>query len=108
MKASSMQFYLLSLRLLLAEIRAGKMTVIILALILAVSSATIISVFSQRLDSAMLNKSSELLGADLRLQSREKIPQDWYQVAHSLNLTTTTTLEFPSVVLFGDEWHWRP
>ena len=103
MKASSMQFYLLSLRLLLAEIRAGKMTVIILALILAVSSATIISVFSQRLDSAMLNKSSELLGADLRLQSREKIPQDWYQVAHSLNLTTTTTLEFPSVVLLGDE-----
>jgi putative ABC transport system permease protein len=71
MKVNSIQLYLLSLRLLLAEIRAGKMTVIMLALILAVSSATIISVFSQRLDSAMLNKSSELLGADLRLLSRE-------------------------------------
>jgi putative ABC transport system permease protein len=103
MKVNSIQLYLLSLRLLLAEIRAGKMTVIMLALILAVSSATIISVFSQRLDSAMLNKSSELLGADLRLLSREEIPPDWYQQAQDLGLKTTTTLEFPSVVLLGDE-----
>jgi putative ABC transport system permease protein len=103
MKVNSIQLYLLSLRLLLAEIRAGKMTVIMLALILAVSSATIISVFSQRLDSAMLNKSSELLGADLRLLSREEISPDWYQQAQDLGLKTTTTLEFPSVVLLGDE-----
>jgi putative ABC transport system permease protein len=103
MKVNSPQLYFLSLRLLIAEIRAGKMTVIMLALVLAVTSATIISVFSQRLDSAMLNKSSELLGADLRLLSREKIPQSWYQQAQSSGLKTTTTLEFPSVVLFGDE-----
>ncbi|MFT7492295.1 MAG: putative ABC transport system permease protein [Pseudohongiellaceae bacterium] len=103
MKVNSIQLSLLSLRLLLAEIRAGKMTVIMLALILAVSSATIISVFSQRLDSAMLNKSSELLGADLRLLSREEISPDWYQQAQDLGLKTTTTLEFPSVVLLGDE-----
>ena len=94
---------LLSLRLLLAEVKAGKMTVILLALILAVTSATIISVFSQRLDSAMLNKSSELLGADLRILSREEISQDWYQQAHTLGLNTATTLEFPTVVLFGEE-----
>ncbi|MGK0248012.1 MAG: putative ABC transport system permease protein [Oleispira sp.] len=103
MKVNSIQLYLLSLRLLIAEIRAGKMTVIMLALILAVSSATIISVFSQRLDSAMLNKSSELLGADLRLLSREEISPDWYQQAQDLGLKTTTTLEFPSVVLLGEE-----
>jgi putative ABC transport system permease protein len=103
MKVNSIHLYLLSLRLLLAEIRAGKMTVIMLALILAVSSATIISVFSQRLDSAMLNKSSELLGADLRLLSREEISSDWYQQAQDFGLKTTTTLEFPSVVLLGDE-----
>lgn len=98
-----MQRLLLSLRLLIAEVRAGKMTVILLALILAVTSATIISVFSQRLDSAMLNKSSELLGADLRIRSREAIPQDWYQQASDLKLETATTLEFPSVVLLDQE-----
>jgi putative ABC transport system permease protein len=97
------QLLLLSLRLLIAEIRAGKMTVILLALILAVTSATIISVFSQRLDSAMLNKSTELLGADLRIRSREVIPQDWYQQATDLGLKTATTLEFPSVVLLNQE-----
>ena len=94
---------LLSLRLLLAEIRAGKMTVILLALILAVTSATIISVFSQRLDSAMLNKSTELLGADMRLKSREAVSESWYQQAQALGLNTATTLEFPSVVLFNQE-----
>jgi len=94
---------LLSLRLLMAEVRAGKMTVILLALVLAVSSATIISVFSQRLDSAMLNKSTELLGADLRILSREKIPSQWYQQADDLGLKATTTLEFPSVVLLKQE-----
>jgi putative ABC transport system permease protein len=103
MQTKAAHLLLLSLRLLIAEIRAGKMTVIMLALILAVSSATIISVFSQRLDSAMLNKSSELLGADLRLLSREKISLDWYQKAQVLGLETTTTLEFPSVVLLGEE-----
>jgi putative ABC transport system permease protein len=103
MQTNAIDLLLLSFRLLIAEIRAGKMTVIMLALILAVSSATIISVFSQRLDSAMLNKSSELLGADLRLLSREKISLDWYQQAQTLGLETTTTLEFPSVVLFGEE-----
>lgn len=94
---------LLSLRLLISEIKAGKMTVILLALILAVTSATIISVFSQRLDSAMLNKSTELLGADLRIKSREAIASDWYQQAQALGLKTATTLEFPSVVLFNDD-----
>ncbi len=87
----------------MAEVRAGKMTVILLALILAVSSATIISVFSQRLDSAMLNKSTELLGADLRILSREEIPPLWYQQAEGLGLKTATTLEFPSVVLLKQE-----
>lgn len=108
MKASSTSagighLSLLSLRLLWAEIKAGKMTVILLALILAVTSATIISVFSQRLDNAMLNKSTELLGADLRIQSREKITASWYQQAEGLKLQTATTLEFPSVVLFKDD-----
>ncbi|MEH6449177.1 MAG: FtsX-like permease family protein [Oleispira sp.] len=103
MQTKGTHLLLLSFRLLMAEIRAGKMTIIMLALILAVSSATIISVFSQRLDSAMLNKSSELLGADLRLLSREEITPDWYQQAQTLGLKTTTTLEFPSVVLLGEE-----
>ncbi len=103
MQTNAIHLLLLSFRLLIAEIRAGKMTVIMLALVLAVSSATIISVFSQRLDSAMLNKSSELLGADLRLLSREEISKDWYQQAQVLGLETTTTLEFPSVVLLGEE-----
>lgn len=103
MNANALHILLFSFRLLIAEIKSGKITVILLALILAVTSATIISVFSQRLDRAMLNKSSELLGADLRVSSREQISEDWYQKAHDLGLKTATTLEFPSVVLLNED-----
>lgn len=92
-----------SFRLLISEIRTGKMTVILLALILAVTSATIISVFSQRLDNAMLNKSTEILGADLRIQSSESISGQWYQQAQGMGLSIATTLEFPSVILFNED-----
>ena len=89
--------------LLWREIRAGRINVIIAALLLAVTAATIISVFSNRLDSGMLHKSTELLGADLRVRSNQTIPPAFYEKAQSLDLRTTTTLEFPSVVSVGDE-----
>jgi len=93
----------LSMSLLWREVRAGQMSVIILALILAVTAASVISVFSNRLDSGMLNKTTELLGADVRVRSNQIIPDTFYQQAKSFGLKTTTTLEFPSVVIFGEE-----
>jgi len=85
------------------ELRAGQMNIIVLALILAVTAATIISVFSNRIDAGMLNKSTELLGADLRVRSSKALPDNFYDHAHSLDLKTSTTLEFPSMVMVGDE-----
>jgi len=85
------------------ELRAGQMNIIVLALILAVTAATIISVFSSRIDAGMLNKSTELLGADLRVRSSKALPDSFYHHAHSLDLKTSTTLEFPSMVMVGEE-----
>jgi len=92
----------LSRVLLWREVRSGQMNIIILALLLAVTSATVISVFSSRLDAGMLDKSTELLGADLRVRSNAAIPPSFYQQAKLLGLKTTTTLEFPSVVVAGN------
>lgn len=98
------RIHLLSLsgRLLCRELRAGQLSIIALALTLAVCVATVISVFSGRLDSGMLTKSTEILGADLRIQSSQEIPVIYQTKAKELGLLTSTTLSFPSVVMAND------
>ena len=91
----------LARNLLWREFRSGQLSIISLALVLAVTVTTVISLFTNRLDAGMLSKSTEILGADLRLRSSEAIEDGFYQQAHALGLRTTTTLNFPSVVVAG-------
>ncbi|MFT6028975.1 MAG: putative ABC transport system permease protein [Oleiphilaceae bacterium] len=101
-KLSGRNLISLSQRMLWRELKAGQLTIISLALILAVTVATVISVFSNRLDSGMLMKSTEILGADLRIRSTQEIPLLYTDYASELGLNTSTTLSFPSVVVAGD------
>lgn len=84
------------------ELKAGQLSIISLALILAVTVATVISVFSNRLDSGMQMKSTEILGADLRIRSTQEIPSLYADYARELGLSTSKTLSFPSVVVAGE------
>ena len=95
--------WLLALRLLLREARSGELTLILAALLIAVTSTTAIALFSARLDLAMQSRSNDLLGADLRLQSTSQIDPAWQEEAQRLGLSTSQTLTFPSVVLHGDD-----
>jgi len=95
--------WLLALRLLLREARSGELTLILAALLIAVTSTTAIALFSARLDLAMQSRSNDLLGADLRLQSTSRIDPAWQEEAQRLGLSTSQTLTFPSVVLHGDD-----
>lgn len=95
--------WLLALRLLLREARSGELTLILAALLIAVTSTTAIALFSARLDLAMQSRSNDLLGADLRLQSTSQIDPAWREEAQRLGLSTSQTLTFPSVVLHGDD-----
>lgn len=97
------QQWALSLRLLSREARSGELTLILVALLIAVTSTTAIAVFSARLDLAMQARSNDLLGADLRLKSTTLINDEWRQQAQQLGVETARTLTFPSVVLKGDE-----
>ncbi len=99
---ASGNLFSLSLRMLWRELKAGQLTIISLALILAVTVATVISVFSNRLDSGMLMKSTEILGADLRVRSTQEIPSLYAEQANKFGLNTSKTLSFPSVVVAGD------
>ena len=63
----------LALRLLWRDSRSGELTLLILALLIAVSSSTAIALFSERLQSTMNQQAAELLGADLVITSPELI-----------------------------------
>lgn len=93
----------LALRLLWREARSGELSLMLAALVLAVTSATAIALFSARLDAAMMARSHDLLGADMRVRSTTKIDEAWQEKAERLGLATARTLSFPSVVMRGDE-----
>ena len=93
----------LSLRLLWREARSGELTLVLLSLVLAITVSTAISLFSSRLDRAMTDNASDMLGADVRVRSSTPLPDEWLDRAAALQLQTARTLSFPSMVLAGDD-----
>jgi len=94
--------YRLAWRLLLRDWRAGELRILLSALIIAVTATTAISFFTDRLQRAMVNQSSELLGGDLLLRSPRPLDVAWLAQADALGLERDEVLEFPSVVVHGD------
>jgi len=93
----------LALRLLWRESRSGELTILILALIIAVTSSTAIALFSDRLQRTMTNQTAEFLAADLVIASPDPVPAEWLTKAMQLNLTQARTAEFSSVLIEHDE-----
>ncbi len=93
----------LALRLLWRDSRSGELTILILALIIAVTSSTAIALFSDRLQRTMTNQTAEFLAADLVIASPDPVPAEWLTKAMQLNLTQARTAEFSSVLIEHDE-----
>lgn len=89
----------LGARLLKRDWTAGELKVLLLALSIAVTSMTSISLFIQRIDKVMLDQSGEFLGANLILQSPDKISTETITQAHQLNLKTSDSVSFSSVIV---------
>ncbi|WP_051219069.1 ABC transporter permease [Oceanobacter kriegii] len=93
----------LAWRLLWREARSGELTLILLALLIAVTSTTAISLFSSRLELALDDKSSAWLGADMRVRSSKAFSDEQLAIPAELGLKQAQALTFPSVVLHGDD-----
>lgn len=94
----------LAWRLLRRDWRAGELRILLVALIIAVTVTTAISFFSDRLQRAMVNQSADLLGGNLQLGSPRPIESAWLTEAETLGLAHNEILEFPSVVVAGDNF----
>ncbi|MGJ0429125.1 ABC transporter permease [Methylobacter sp.] len=98
-----MNRFTLALRLLWRDSRSGELTILVLALIIAVTSSTAISLFADRLQRTMTVQAADFLAADLVISSTAPIPEPWLAKASQLKLTQAQTVEFSSVLIENDE-----
>jgi putative ABC transport system permease protein len=95
--------FLFAIRSFGRELRSGEVLVLLAAVGLAVSALTAVGFLTDRIGKAVSRQANEVLAADLRLRSQERVPTEWSDLAQQYNLQTAETLSFPSVVFAGDE-----
>ncbi|WAJ69229.1 ABC transporter permease [Catenovulum adriaticum] len=92
----------LASRLLKQELKRGELSIILAALILAVSSVFSLSMFSERLQGALQDKSGEFLAGDSLLIASREINPEWVSKANEFGLTESKQVRFSSM-LFANE-----
>jgi putative ABC transport system permease protein len=98
-----MMAFNLAWRLFKHEARRGELTIILLAIILSVASVLSLSLFSERLQQALTDRSAEFIAADSQLRSRNPVDPLWIEEAGKYNLDTAFQLSTRSMVFAGDE-----
>ncbi|HTQ35521.1 MAG TPA: FtsX-like permease family protein [Steroidobacteraceae bacterium] len=94
--------FALALRTLGREARSGDLAVLFLALFVAVAALTGVGFLVGRVDRAMHLQASEVLGADLRLQSGQPIGAGYAAEAARRGIDTARLTSMLSVILKGD------
>ncbi len=98
----------LALKQLKREWRAGELSVLFVALIIAVTAVTSVNFFTDRIHRALQTQANELLGADLVLSGDQPFLPKYIDVAENYNLSVVRQLTFPSMVLSenGSQLSW--
>ncbi|MEQ1559413.1 MAG: FtsX-like permease family protein [Methyloglobulus sp.] len=93
----------LVVRMLWRDTRSGELTILVLALLIAVTSSTAITLFSNRMERTMTEQTAEFLAADLVITSHAPVPDTWLEKAGQFGLAQSQTAEFSSVLIEHDE-----
>jgi len=93
-----MNIFRLALRHLRREWRAGELTVLVIALVIAVASVASVNFFTSRIHQALTGQASDLLGGDLVFISNLPIAQAKLTRVSELGLSGSITVELPSTV----------
>jgi len=87
----------LALRLLARDWRAGELTLVAVAVVVAVASVTTVGFFADRVHQALNRQANQLLGADLVVSSRRPLSPQFADEAKRTGLSVTEMLRFPSM-----------
>ncbi|WP_334153656.1 ABC transporter permease [Tepidimonas sp.] len=89
-------------RALWRDWRAGELTVLVLAIALAVAALTAVAFFADRLQAGLQRDARQLLGGDVVLRSDHPVPLQYEAQARSLGLAVTRHLTFPTMARADD------
>jgi len=88
----------LMLRMLLRDLRAGELTVLAVALVLAVAALTGVGFLADRVERAVESEAHQLLGGDLLLTADHPWRDEFRAAARARGLALAETVTFPSMV----------
>jgi putative ABC transport system permease protein len=91
-----------ALRNLWRDLKSGELTVLLLALSVAVLSLTAVGFFTSRISQSVRAQATEVLAADLRLESPDPISRGYFDEARRQGLRTAEIIEFPTAIFNGD------
>jgi len=94
--------FTLAWRLLIRDWRSGELSVLSIALVIAVTSLTAVAFLTDRVGHAVELRAAESLAADLRLGSSQPLPTEYLQQAEQAGLDTGAVTSMPSVVFAGE------
>lgn len=93
----------LAWRLFKHEAKRGELSIILFAIILSVASVLSLSLFSERLQGALTDRSAEFIAADRQLSARTPIDPEWVMSAQTFNLATAQQTSTRSMAFANDE-----
>jgi len=87
-----------ALRNLWRDLKAGELTVLLLALVVAVLSLTAVGFFTSRIAQGVRAQASEVLAADLRLESGNPLPAAYFDAARARGLKSAQVWSFATAI----------
>ena len=93
----------LAWRLFKHEAKRGEISIILFAIILSVAAVLSVSLFSERLQGALTDRSAEFIAADRQLSARAPLDPEWISAAHTYNLATALQTSTRSMAFANDE-----
>jgi putative ABC transport system permease protein len=97
-----MQIVRFALRNLWRDLKSGELSVLLLALCVAVLSLTAVGFFTSRISQGVRAQAAEVLAADLRLESPNPIPARYFSQSRKLGLKSAQVLTLPTAIFNGD------
>lgn len=90
---------ILAWRFMRRELASGELSLLALALLVAVSAMSSVAFFSERVERGLAVRASQLLAADLVIDSTAPLPSTLAHEAQRRGLTVTDSTTFPSMVI---------
>jgi putative ABC transport system permease protein len=98
-----MQVMRFALRNLWRDLKSGELSVLLLALTVAVLSLTAVGFFTSRISQGVRAQAAEVLAADLRLESPNPVAPRYFAEAKARGLRSAQIMSFPTAIFSGEE-----